>query len=301
MIPKPSNCSIQVWDLLNKTYDVKKAQNSWADQLCIDVWTESETFIVFGCPIKDHGNLKSIQDEKLCIFDYKAQPKINIICDRDGLQYGDTLFSTYPIRNKGLLNIWTFLSEAAYPEDGFMLLEPITVQPQHYVLENLKRFSKVYTWFTGFDEVLPIKRIKAYYQFEKYPEIAGLTPWDERRDEYVIIAHPNKTSNHPASIYNERLEIAENFHNKGKAVSWYGSGRLNKPYFKGPAVSKYDVLKDVKYHICFENTHHPLYSKGYLTEKLYHSMLFGTSPIYKGYSGYLSGIRSRGSKETTGS
>ena len=71
----------------------------------------------------------------------------------------------------------------------------------------------------------------------------------------------------------QRLEAYKQFEQHYKKVDGYGTPFNN--WFHGER-KKYDILKDYKFSICFENRLYP----GYYTEKLFHAKTAGTIPIY---------------------
>ncbi len=71
----------------------------------------------------------------------------------------------------------------------------------------------------------------------------------------------------------QRTEIYNEFENRYKPVDGYGTPFGN--WFYGES-KKYEILKDYKFSICFENSIYP----GYYTEKCFHAKTAGTVPIY---------------------
>jgi len=140
----------------------------------------------------------------------------------------------------------------------------------------------VFTWYEGFKSLNNVVKVSypAALQTTTLEQLKGNPQWNERSDEIVIIAN-NKVSNHEASIYKLRVMLADGLHARGFKVSWYGHTKLPKPYYKGKADGK-DVLKNVRFSICSENTYDEAFSKNYLTEKLPHVISKGAFPIYMG-------------------
>ena len=89
--------------------------------------------------------------------------------------------------------------------------------------------------------------------------------WDDRDIMFSIVynnACPHRE--HFTNVLRERY---------GKnAVQSYGSYRINRD------CNKYDVLGRSKFHLAFENSLYP----GYVTEKLFQSLLMGTFSLYWG-------------------
>ena len=66
--------------------------------------------------------------------------------------------------------------------------------------------------------------------------------------------------------------------------SWHGTNKWKDAgSFKGPAADKFKTLSKYNFAIAFENTDYP----GYITEKIIHSMMAGTVPLYWGGGGYM--------------
>lgn len=170
--------------------------------------------------------------------------------------------------------------------DSILILEPICVLDQNYNINFLKQFRFIFTWATkAFDNTEVASKV-VYTNFPSYrkPVIdkTNWLPWNERSDEIVFIAN-NKSSHHPTELYSLRLKLADWLHaNSHLKVSWYGNMPINRPYYRGPTASKFDVLRKVKYHVCIENCYDPVYSYNYVTEKLPDAWMAGTIPLYLG-------------------
>ena len=99
-------------------------------------------------------------------------------------------------------------------------------------------------------------------------------PLDEIYDNAYI---QNPKSKFCAFIFNnptpKRINTYNQFEQQYKKVDGYGVPFNN--WFYGER-KKYDILKDYKFSICFENGLYP----GYYTEKLFHAKTAGTVPIY---------------------
>lgn len=176
------------------------------------------------------------------------------------------------------------------PEDSLIMLEPIVVHPRDYNVDFLMKFKKVFGCFGKAFENTPLKDkyIDINYGSTLVPEDADVLrkrwkPWNERINGFVVIS-AGKTSNHPASIYRLRLELADLLHKKGYPVAWYGglpSGQ-KRSYFKGRVTDKIGEICKYRWHICPENTYDEKYSWNYFTEKLPHAIHGGAVPMYMG-------------------
>jgi hypothetical protein len=92
------------------------------------------------------------------------------------------------------------------------------------------------------------------------------------------------------NIYQERQKLISYFSQKS-GFDLYGkdwelggdtpeeTAEINKVY-KGTVANKKDVLREYKFVFCFENTTFP----GFVTEKIFDSMIAGSIPIYYGAS-----------------
>jgi hypothetical protein len=176
------------------------------------------------------------------------------------------------------------------PQDNLIMLEPIVVHPLDYKIDFLKKFNKIFGCFGKVFENTPVKEkfIQVNYGSTLVPEdpdalLKRWKPWSERINGFVIVSG-GKTSDHPASIYRLRLELADLLHKKNYPVAWYGGlpAGIKRPYFKGTVSDKIDEICKYRWHICPENTYDEKYSWNYLTEKLPHAIYGGAIPMYIG-------------------
>lgn len=174
------------------------------------------------------------------------------------------------------------------PNDCFLVLEPMCINPCDYNLNFLDKHKHIFAWCgkafenTAISHKVTTINHPSWFQPPSAQNIInGWKPWNEKRNELVIIAN-NKTTNHISSLYELRSFIADLFHNKGFPVSWYGQIPISKPYYKGPAPDKHAILKEVKFSLCSENCYDPVYSWNYLSEKMPDVWYSGTVPLYMG-------------------
>jgi hypothetical protein len=86
-------------------------------------------------------------------------------------------------------------------------------------------------------------------------------------------------------IYSERRKVARWFHAHAKTrMDVFGKPAMATPNYRGVADDKAQTLSRYRYALCFENTYHPLWTRGYLTEKILDCMASQTIPIYYGCS-----------------
>ncbi len=199
-------------------------------------------------------------------------------------------------------NMYVYMDAFSYcgPQKGLdvlLIAEPTVVLPGQYNRDIWNRFDHVFTFY---DELVD------RYGFEKcYPPRQGFHPWfgessdyiitedlSERQERYplngrrqaICMINGNKRSSAPGELYSKRLEAALWFYlNSGIAFHVYGFIPFLLPNYKGqiPNNSKLHALAQYKYSLCFENTGHPLFARGYI-DKILDSLETRTLPIYLG-------------------
>ncbi|HDZ14949.1 hypothetical protein LCGC14_0413700 [marine sediment metagenome] len=173
------------------------------------------------------------------------------------------------------------------PHDSIWVVEPYCVLDRDYDPKFVSKFKYIFSWAT---KAFPKSKNKvvamnhpSYHHFPSAEKLAeSWVEWNKKTDEIVFVAN-NKSSRHHSELYSLRLQLADLLHKKSKyKVSWYGQMPIKRPYFRGNAKSKHDVLRKAKFSICTENSHDPIYTHGYFTEKLPDVWRAGTIPIYMG-------------------
>lgn len=176
------------------------------------------------------------------------------------------------------------------PHDSIWVVEPYCVLERDYQTNFLKGFKYIFTWATkAFEQNNKIKDrvIEIHHPtYHNVPNDENLTKnwksWNERSNEIVFIAN-NKSSKHHSELYSLRLQLADLLYKKSKyKVSWYGQIPIKRSYFKGTIHSKQEILTNVKFSVCTENSYDPVFTHGYFTEKMPDVWLAGTVPIYMG-------------------
>jgi hypothetical protein len=173
--------------------------------------------------------------------------------------------------------------------DSLLILEPVCTFGRDYDVEYIKNFKWIFTWASKVLKQSPLLESKTIeinhpscYGVKIGSElIDGWIPWEQRSNEVVFIAN-NKSSDHNSELYSVRTMIADYLHQEGIKVSWYGQTPLRKPYYKGKAESKYEILRKVKFSVCLENSYDKRFSYNYFTEKLPEVWMAGAVPIYIG-------------------
>lgn len=170
----------------------------------------------------------------------------------------------------------------------------------------LARYRQVYTWNEAFIDRQHVHRLEIPNDLTPRP-----VPTLDQRDLFCAMIAKNKEMRRPSdiSLYQERLRVIRGFEKHAPEMfSLYGKawdippvlpgfgGRLVKlfqqwrhkrsgtrpfPSWRGTISSKDEVLQRAKFSLCYENLRG---GAGYLTEKLFDSMLNGCVPVYVGAS-----------------
>ena len=215
-------------------------------------------------------------------------------------EYDKIVFIDYPgMHNSYLRKLVNRKNTELY----LILLEPPSIKPDNWMIENQKPFKKIFTFNTQLVDnkkyFLLNNPIRIAYDETKFSNI-------NKKNMAVMIAG-NKYSNHANELYSERI----------KAICWFEKfqpdffdlygidwdriflptlGRVNfliahayKKFsflpkyrlydsYRGRVPNKLDVLAKYKFSICFENSIEP----GYISEKLFDCFSVATVPIYLG-------------------
>ncbi len=79
--------------------------------------------------------------------------------------------------------------------------------------------------------------------------------------------------------------MARWFHQHARTrMDVFGRPPMDTPNYRGECLDKAETFSKYRYALCFENTFHPLWTQGYLTEKILDCMASGTIPVYYGCS-----------------
>lgn len=184
-----------------------------------------------------------------------------------------------------------------------LLYETSYVNPLNASVDGNK-YKKVYTWD---DDLVISKNFNKFFLPVASKNIINV-PGFEDRSGFCCAMSGNKATNkkHDKDLYSERVKIFTWFEkNAPHDFDLYGpgwdrpiakNGFINKKLskltnmfnlkaynfkktYKGFAKSKSNVLQQYKYSVCYENV---FGLNGYITEKIFDSMLSGTVPIYWG-------------------
>ncbi len=185
---------------------------------------------------------------------------------------------------------------------GFYVFEPPIVAPSIYksLPELTAMFEEIYVHNTHGDgySLDNVDQSKLKKLFWPQPFNHVLHPfWDniDREKKIVVINGNHKPASKHKELYSKRIEAMVQLSEKG-IVDLYGRGwdrwfsrsSMWLPYwenrktlmsiYKGSCKSKYEVLSNYDFCLCFENMN----MQGYMTEKLFDCLYAGCIPLYFG-------------------
>jgi FkbM family methyltransferase len=182
------------------------------------------------------------------------------------------------------------------PQAGIDVLlhnEPIVVLPGTYQDEVFNSFDYV---FTPYDILVERgmnfhKVLLSHYDFpmdkdySRPIDLKYARPISQRKAAICMI-NGNKASRISGEIYSKRLEIAAWFaSNSSVEFDVYGRPPFPLPNYIGtlsPYWKKFAVLGQYCFSLAFENIYHPVWSRGYFSERMTDCFMCGTVPIYYG-------------------
>jgi hypothetical protein len=171
------------------------------------------------------------------------------------------------------------------------MYEPAAIDPMQYTRRVWSKFDALLTWNTYLTESSEAFTFEsgAYYDLP-YCSDYGIAPIEDlpdpsQRERAVCQVCGDKYSLAAEEIYSERRKIARWFHAHAKTrMDVFGRPAMATPNYRGEAGDKASTFSRYRYALCFENTYHPLWTRGYLTEKILDCMASLTIPIYYGCS-----------------
>jgi hypothetical protein len=199
-------------------------------------------------------------------------------------------------------NYKTLLNRIDVRKKAFVIFEPPVVDPRLYraLPELTAAFEYVYVHNVIGDgyslKGVDISKLRQLYWPQPRNEVIEAY-WvrTDRMDRIVVI-----NSNHiPRKVFNElyskRIEAMVSLAKLGVVdlygrgwAKWWSRASMWLPYwknckslmsiYKGACASKYEVLSQYKFCLCFEN----MVMKGYVTEKIFDCLYAGTIPLYLG-------------------
>jgi hypothetical protein len=170
--------------------------------------------------------------------------------------------------------------------------EPLVVYPNHFLRSFWKPFDVVLTWNdTLVDQGGKFIHFPSLYYDSPFAAVHGITRdpvcppnWQEKKKAICQVAG-NKYSFIPSELYSRRRKIARWFGQHGKTpLDTFGVPPMPVPGYCGPAADKLKTLSAYRYSLCLENDSHPLWSAGYVTEKIFDCFYAFTLPVYFGAS-----------------
>lgn len=171
------------------------------------------------------------------------------------------------------------------------MYEPPAVDPMQYTKRVWEQFDAILSWNTYLTESSPAFTFEAgaYYDLpyssdygvERQVELPDLSS----RERAICQVCGDKYSLSAEEIYSERRKIARWFSTHARTrMDVFGKPPMDTPNYRGVAADKAETFAKYRYALCFENTFHPLWTQGYLTEKILDCMATGTIPVYYGCS-----------------
>lgn len=185
---------------------------------------------------------------------------------------------------------------------AFFIMEPPVVAPKLYraLPELTSIFEQVYVHNTTGDGyslagVDRSKLRKLYWPQPRADVIESLWLRGDRQHRIVIINGNHKPKSTASELYSKRIEMIVELSKFG-VIDLYGRGWEKwwspasqwLPYwcnrktimsiYKGACPSKYEVMANYTFALCFEN----MAMQGYVTEKIFDCFYAGTIPLYLG-------------------
>lgn len=185
---------------------------------------------------------------------------------------------------------------------SFFIMEPVILAPHLYKLlpELTRVFDNVYLHNIDGDgyslkDVDQSKLRKIYWPMPYESIIDNLWDNKNRKDKLVVINGNHNPKFRKPELYSERIRAMSQLSDYDSVDlygrgwnKWYSKQALWPTYFlylrkilkiyKGECSSKYEILSQYNFCLCFENT--PM--KGYISEKIFDCFYVGTIPIYLG-------------------
>jgi hypothetical protein len=171
------------------------------------------------------------------------------------------------------------------------MYEPPAIDPMQYTRRIWKQFDAILTWNTYLTEASAAFAFDAgaYYDLP-YCSDYGVMPLSAlpepvKREKAICQICGDKYSLSAEEIYSKRREVSRWFHHHARTrMDVFGRPPMDTPNYRGPCADKAETFAHYRYALCFENTYHPLWTRGYLTEKILDCMASGTVPVYYGCS-----------------
>lgn len=192
------------------------------------------------------------------------------------------------------LNGYSYAREKAQVNpSAFRILyihEPLVVWPRQFLSSFWPPFDSILTWNATLVEQRGRFRYfpTLYYDFpftamHGFAATGGRPQQWRHRHRAIVQVAGNKYSFMPSELYSRRRSIATWFNRHGRTpLDTYGLPGMRVPRYQGPAHDKRETLSAYRFALCTENESHPLWGRGYVTEKIFDCFHAYTVPIYLG-------------------
>jgi len=171
------------------------------------------------------------------------------------------------------------------------MYEPPAIDPMQYTKRVWKQFDAILTWNTYLTEASSAFTFEAgaYYDLPYCSDYGikplAVAPDSAKREKAICQICGDKYSLSTEEIYSERRKVARWFHHHARTrMDVFGRPPMDTPNYRGECADKAETFSAYRYALCFENTFHPLWTQGYLTEKILDCMASGVVPVYYGCS-----------------
>lgn len=164
-----------------------------------------------------------------------------------------------------------------YPTEKCLLLilEPPIVLPALHQAGIQPYFGKIFNLFD--DPIDNSKYFKFYYPQPRMKMNESIPDFSQKRLSAMIAG--NKNFGGDRSLYPERRKVIAFFAGIPGEFDLFGPDWAGYEAWNGYVASKWETLKNYKFTFCYENFAN---QRGYITEKIFDSMVAGSVPIYWG-------------------
>ncbi len=173
---------------------------------------------------------------------------------------------------------WASLLGSAIDKWVVLALEPGHIWPWNDNPSVTKHYKKILTWNDA--KVDNKQFFKYFFVQSNLTMIDPVIPFHNKK--LCTLISGNKKSTHKHELYSKRKDAIAFFEKYApKDFDFYGHKWDRKAFktYRGPVKSKTNTYKKYKFAICYENIAH---HNGYVTEKIFGSMVAGCVPIYWG-------------------
>lgn len=186
-------------------------------------------------------------------------------------------------------------SEIHLKENGFKHLlaaEPYIEVPEHYDAEIVRKYESYITWNTvyyeKFKNITKTYLIKGCPACNQYFYLNEFIPYKDKIKGIVVLNKINETGRE-GDIYFQRKKVMDEIPFNKEMIKhvwcrdpWGGSMyQGNIPYYH----SHFENLKKINQYLfclCFESTFHSIWSRDFITERMFNCFKSKTVPVYLG-------------------